>query len=586
MNADTAFNIASLLTEAAQKWPDRPAVIAPHRPDVLKRGELSYRQLDQASSHFAARLIGMGVKPGARVIVMVRPGIDFITIIFGLFKAGLVPVMVDPGMGLRRMLRCLSEGRPSGMVGLPVAHLATLMAPGYFRGLKLRVTVGRRYGWGGPTLEEIMTAEGPQKGDAAAADGSGRAAGGELETLAFLEKAVAPEVSVKAGDLAAVLFTSGSTGPAKGVEYTHAMFQAQIEAIREGFDIREGGVDLATFPLFGLFSPALGLTSVIPDINPAKPAKADPRRILEPVIRYSVTSMFASPTLLDKMSRFAHEHRISLPSLKRVISAGAPVTPRMAASFASLMIGPAKLLTPYGATEGVPLSYIDVDEISGKTKSMTEQGLGMCVGRPLAGVDLGIVKISDGPISSFSPDLRLPVGEIGEIVARGPMVSRSYFLRPKETGLSIIPDPTPENPENFWRRMGDVGWMDDEGRLWFCGRKAHRVRTENGTLFSIPCEAIFNNHPQVMRSALVGVGQPGSQKPVIIIEPQSSLKGPAWEVLVEELISLAKANPRTIQINTFLKYRGHFPVDVRHNAKINREKLAHWAIAELKKGNP
>ena len=561
MNPDTPFNIASLLTEAAQKWPDRLAVVAQHRPDVLGRGQLTYRELDESSSHLAASLVRMNVPVGSRIIVMVRPGLDFVTIAFGLFKAGLAPVMVDPGMGVKRMLRCLAEGRPAGIVGLPVAHLLSLSAPGYFRGIKVRVTVGRRWGWGGRTLLEIMS---------------------EPERV----EAKPPQVTTRAGDMAALLFTSGSTGPAKGVVYTQAMFQAQVEAIRDGFDIQPGGVDLATFPLFGLFSPALGLTSIIPDINPGKPIKADPRRIIEPIIQRNVTSMFASPTLLDKVSRFSHEHHLSLPSLRRVISAGAPVPPRIAASFASLISGEAKLLTPYGATEGVPLSYIDAHEIAGETRLMTEQGLGMCVGRPLPKVSLGVIKIKDGVISRFSDSLMLPMGEIGEIIARGPMVSRAYFERPQDTALSIIPDEGQTDGENnFWRRMGDVGWIDAQGRLWFCGRKAHRVVTSQGTLFSIPCEAIFNNHPQVRRSALVGVGPAGHQKPVIIIEPHSTLKGPKWGTLVEELTSLAKANPRTINISTFLKCRS-FPVDVRHNAKINREILASWATRELMKSRP
>lgn len=553
------FNIASLLTEAAQKWPDRPAVIAPHRPDVLGRSRLTYRGLDESSSHLADHLVRADAVPGSRIIVMVRPGLDFVTIVFGLFKAGLVPVMVDPGMGLQRMLRCLAEGRPSGIFGIPRAHLLSLTAPGYFRGIKLRVTVGRRWGWSGPTLREIMTT-------------SGREGGKPLP------------LPTQPDDMAALLFTSGSTGPAKGVVYTHAMFQAQVEAIREGFDLREGGLDLATFPLFGLFAPALGLTSIIPDMNPGQPAKADPRRIVEPIVEHGITSLFASPTLLDKTARFAHERGLALPSLRRVIAAGAPVSPRVAASFASLMSGESLLMTPYGATEGLPLSRIDAGEISRETRLMTEQGLGMCVGRALPGVSLGVIKIKDGPITRFTDDLRLPMGEIGEIVAQGPMVSPAYFERPQDTALAIIPDPAsdPNAPAKFWRRMGDVGWMDSQGRLWFCGRKNHRVVTEQGTLFSIPCEAIFNNHPQVKRSALVGVGGPGRQKPIMIIEPHSALKAPAWTTLVEELASLAKANPRTIHITTFLKYRS-FPVDVRHNAKINREKLAVWAGRELAK---
>ncbi|UQZ88608.1 peptide synthase [Deltaproteobacteria bacterium Smac51] len=548
----TTFNISSLLTESAAKWPDRLAVIASHRPDVLGRGRLTYKELDESSSRLAAGLLRGDAVPGSRIIVMVKPGIDFITIIFGLFKAGLSPVMVDPGMGVKRMLRCLAEGRPSGIIGLPIAHLLSLTAPGYFKSIKLRVTVGRRFGWGGRTLSEIMEAPAPA----------------DMPELPF---------PTGADDMAALLFTSGSTGPAKGVVYTHAMFRAQVEAIREGLDIQEGGIDLATFPMFGLFAPALGLTSVIPDINAAKPAKADPRSIIEPIIQRGVTSMFASPTLLGNVARYAHEHHLNLPSLRRVILAGAPVQPRTVTAFTSLMSAEATLQTPYGATEGVPLSTISNTEIIGETRLMTEQGMGMCVGRPLTGVDLKVIKIQDKAISRLDNESLLPVGEIGEIIAKGPMVSPAYFERPQETALSII-----EDGEGFWRRMGDVGWIDARGRLWFCGRKAHRVITPQGTLFTIPCEAIFNNHPLVRRSALVGVGRPGSQRPVIIIEPQTKLREMKWGALVEELTALAKANPRTLTISTFLKCKS-FPVDVRHNAKINREKLAVWAADKLSK---
>lgn len=579
MNSEN-FNISSLLSEAARRWPDRAAVIAKHRPDVLGRGELSYRELDESSSHLAQRLIQGGVIPGTRIVVLVGPGIDFMTIIFGLFKAGVVPVMADPGMGFRRMLRCLAEGSPAGIIGIPLAHLLSLAAPGYFRGIKVRVTIGRRLGWGGLTLSEIMKSSVQAAGDPDGDDKTQITSPPAPEAGAGFKP-----VDTKAKDMAAILFTSGATGPAKGVVYTHAMFKAQVEAIRDGLDISEGGVDLATFPLFGLFSPALGLTSVIPDINPAKPAQVDPRRIMEPIIRYGVTSMFASPTLLDKVSRFALEHNLTLPSLKRVISAGAPVSPRVAAAFVSLMVGDSKLLTPYGATEGVPLSRIDAEEITGATKAMTERGLGMCVGRALPGVSLKIIRILDRPISTYNQELNAPMGEIGEIIAQGPMVAQSYFLRPNDTAMTIIPDP--DDPTKFWRRMGDVGWMDEGGRLWFCGRKNHRVISDQGTLFSIPCEAVFNNHPQVRRSALVGVGPPGQQRPVIIIEIQSTIKGKGfdWNALVEELTALGKANPRTINITTFLRYRCAFPVDVRHNAKINREKLAKWASKELKKSN-
>jgi len=541
------FNIASLLVEAARKWPERLAVVSPHRPDALGRGQLTYRDLDDSSSRLAAWLLEHGPPRGSRLAVLVRPGADFVTVIFGLFKAGLVPVLADPGLGMARLFHCLAEGRPSGLVGVPLAHLASLAAFSLSKKLKLRVTVGRRRGWGGAALENIL--HGPP---------------GPFEL----------PLPTGADDLAALLFTSGSTGPAKGVVYTHAMFAAQVEAIREGLDFRPGGRDLATFPLFGLFAPALGLTSITPDFNPTRPAQADPRAIVEPIQKHQVTSLFASPTLLAKVAAHARERGLALPSLERVISAGAPVPPRLLASFRPLLKAEAIIQTPYGATEGMPLTRIGDGEILGRTQDLTEQGL--CVGRPLPGVRLAIIRITDETLAKLSPDLLLPTGEIGEIIAQGPMISPGYFDRPEDTARSVIPEQG--GPGKFWRRMGDVGWLDEEGRLWFCGRKAHRVVTGQGVLFSLPCEAVFNKHPLVRRSALVGVGPPEDRKPVIIVEMNS--RQSAWRGLAGELAALARANPRTLVIETFLRHRG-FPVDPRHNAKINREALAAWAAGKL-----
>ncbi|MDR2827247.1 MAG: AMP-binding protein [Candidatus Adiutrix intracellularis] len=556
-----SFNIAEKLVEAAQKWPDKLAIIAENQPDVLGRIKVSFRELDEGSSRLAIHLISSGFLPGSRVLVMTKPGIDFVIIVFGLFKAGLPLVLVDPGMGLKMTLRCLAEIQPSGLAGLTRAHLLSFFIPKISQGLKMRVTVGRKWGWGGSTLAEILKQLSPD------------------QTGKLIPVPPCPDQP------AAILFTSGSTGPAKGVIYTHAMFAAQVEAISQGFDLAEGGVDLATFPPFGLFASVLGLTSVIPGFDPSRPSRADPRQLVEPIIRHQVTSLFASPTLLGKLADFGHEHRLVLPTLKLVISAGAPVSPQAVAAFTALMSPGAKLLTPYGATEGVPLSCIDAIEILNETKLMTEQGFGICVGRPLAGVKLAVIKISDEPISCFTEALKLPNGEIGEIIVQGPMVSRSYFNRPQDTACSIIPAAGAgmESEEGkFWRRMGDVGWIDDVGRLWFCGRKAHRVVTGQGILFSIPCEIIFNNHFQVRRSALVGVGPSGHQKPIIIIEPNLAFRPRDWVALTTELAALAKANPHTLSINTFLKHHA-LPVDVRHNAKINREQLAVWAAGELQR---
>jgi acyl-coenzyme A synthetase/AMP-(fatty) acid ligase len=376
-------------------------------------------------------------------------------------------------------------------------------------------------------------------------------------------------------ETAAILFTTGSTGPAKGVVYTHGNFDAQLRNIKSHLGISTDEIDLSTFPLFALFWPALGITSVIPDMDPTKPARVNPKKIIEAILNQGVTSMFASPALLNRVGRYGKQKNIMLPSLKRVISAGAPVAPSVIEQFASMLCEDAEIHTPYGATEAVPVISISSNEILCETKKLSEQGYGLCIGRPINDIDVRIIKISDDPISKWSTDLLVEDTEIGEITVRGDLVTRQYFERPKADALSKIKD-----GNTIWHRMGDLGWIDSKGRIWFCGRKSHRVAIEEMTLFTIPCEAIFNNHPMVFRSALVGIGPPNRQKPVVCIELEPKKDKVKKKKIEKELLELAQQNEFTKKIDTILFCKS-FPVDIRHNSKIFREKLAIWAEKKL-----
>ncbi|MBF0529422.1 MAG: AMP-binding protein [Deltaproteobacteria bacterium] len=549
---DDIFNIASYLNKQAHDHPHLRAVICPMSED--KHGRMAYthltfQQLDQESDCYAHGLERAGIKRGVRTILMVTPGLDFFCLVFALFKVGAVPVVVDPGMGITRMLRCLQEGRPKAFIGVSQAHVLRKLAPGFFKNVNIWVTVGKRWFWGGLTLKQLRVT--PWK--------------------------PFPVASTRRDEIAAILFTTGSTGPAKGAVYTHGIFDAQIRQISQHWGITPGEIDLPTFPLFALFDPALGMTAVIPKMDPTRPAHVDPENIIKPIMDQGVTNMFASPALLNRVGRYGREKGIKLPTLKRVISAGAPVSPVNIETFSTMLTGEAEIHTPYGATEAVPTVSITSNEILSETRAMTEKGFGMCVGRSMEGIDVKIIQITDDPIPEWSDDLILPVGEIGEITARGDLVSRKYFERAEADALAKIKD-----GDRIWHRMGDVGWLDDKGRIWFCGRKSQRVITAQGNLFTIPCEAIFNNHPRVFRSALVGLGPRGHQKPVMIIELEESDDGSNMEGLIGELSAMARANERTKNIETILIHKS-FPVDIRHNAKIFREKLAVWAEDQLKK---
>ena len=544
-------NIASYLNRAAKTHPYKRAVVYPAGRDKAGRiayTHLTFLQLDQESDYLAHGLETAGITRGIRTVLMVRPSIEFFALIFALFKTGAVPVVVDPGMGIRRMLACFKSTRPQAFIGIPLAHVVRSVFPGFFKTVKTWITVGRRWFWGGRTLKQIRYSH------------------------------AGPYTIAQTGrqDTAAVLFTTGSTGPAKGVVYTHGNFDAQLKQIKTHLGMAPDEIDLSTFPLFALFYPALGVTSVIPDMDPTRPALVNPERIIEAIENLGVTNMFASPALLNRVGGYGKKNAVQLPTLKRVISAGAPVSADNIEQFSNLLAEDAEIHTPYGATEAVPIISIKSREILNETRQLSEKAFGICIGRPINDIDIRIIKITDEPIDQWTEDLLVSPGDVGEITVKGELVSRQYFENHAANRLGKIKD-----GNDIIHRMGDVGWIDQKGRIWFCGRKSHRVVTADRTLFTIPCESLFNLHPQVLRSALVGIGPPGRQEPLICIELQRTDDRQNKDLIKDELLQIAAANELTQRIKTILFHKA-FPVDIRHNSKIFREKLARWAEKKLK----
>jgi len=555
-------NIAASLPRIAAERPDQIAMRCPGsrgfdgfaRYDVT----LTYRQLDQRSDAIAAGLAKHGVVRGTRTVVMVRPSPEFFLLMFALFKAGAVPVLIDPGIAKSALKKCLAEAEPEAFIGIRLAHAARVVLGWAKPSNRINILVGRRWLGRGLTLADV--------------EARGANAGPQL-------------ADTQADDIAAILFTSGSTGVPKGVTYRHRHFVAQIELLRNAFGIEAGGVDLPTFPPFALFDPALGLTSIIPDMDPTRPAKADPRKLHHAIEKFSVDQLFGSPALVDVLARYGKK----LPGIRRVTSAGAPVPAAVVAKMRELLPEHATLWTPYGATECLPVAVIEGRELQ-STREETEHGAGTCVGRPVPPNAVRIVAISDEALPEWHDDLLVKQGQIGEITVAGPSTTDEYFRRPEATALAKIRETVPADDatktgasmpsERIVHRMGDLGYFDPLGRLWFCGRKSHRVLTELGGLYTEQVEPVFNVHADVRRTALVGVGEKGHQRPVLCVELQPGVKRDQHERVIAELRHLGMGFVHTARIETFLVHP-RFPVDIRHNAKIGREILAKWAAKKL-----
>jgi len=568
--------------------------------------ELSFRELEAEVDAWCAKLVS-SAKPfadsapeyrhgptspcqknrsatweGVRTLVMLRQGLPLIAAVFALFKLGAVPIVIDPGMGLENFLRCVARSRPKALVGIPLAQVLSRVFWRKFRSVQWRV-------WASSAL-------------------TGRVSQGRKSKQVEAVEAAATDPD----DLAGILFTSGSTGAPKGVCYTHGMFEAQLNLIRDHYGIASGEVDLPMLPVFALFNPALGMTTVVPEIDPRRPAQVDPAKIVQAILQEGVTNSFGSPTLWLKIKRHCVAHGIQLPSLRRILCAGAPVPAELWENTEAWLPN-GQLHSPYGATEALPICSVSSGEIADLKKDAAQYA-GACVGKPLPGITVKIVKIVDGPISTLADVREVPRGQVGEIIVGGPNVTQHYDALPEATARAKVAvevnesegrsgpvcdrDASPNKNSPRLHRMGDAGYLDEDGRLWFCGRVVERVRTASGdecgglgggTLYTEPCEQVFRVHPQVARCALIGLAQRGGslcdgvpssaafQIPALVVQPRSpNLSKPEQAALARELRELALGHTHTAQIERFY-FHPDFPVDVRHNAKIHRLALARWA---------
>ena len=543
-------NIADRLDGTADARPEQVAIAVGRAGGDY--AETSFRELAQRTRDTSSAFSALGIGPGARVAVMVEPGPELFSVVFGLFRMGAVPVFVDPAIGPRQVRRCFDEAKPVAFVGNALACFARAL-----------------FGWGkGSVRSTINTGGGPF--------GNHR--------LRRLRGAGAPEPgpahAYGASEIAAIFFTSGSTGPAKGVLCTHDAMLAQVESLETLYDIRAGGADLATFPLFALYAPLFGTTTVIPVMNPTRPAKVAPASLVDAIHRYRCESLFASPVVVSRLAAHCGEHGVTLDSVKRVVSAGAPARLADLALLQGALASDAEIHTPYGATEALPVTSIGSRELLGETWEQTKDGAGVCVGAAVPGVEIAIIAVGEHPVPEWDPGLCLAAGEVGEIVVRGANVSPSYLDESKNVTAKI------ECADGSrWHRMGDVGYLDSDGRLWMCGRKAHRVEVGSATLFSVPCEEIFNRHPDVHRAALVPALGAASVEPLLCVEPKAG----AWpasadrrERFARELLALGERSHPPTRLIRRVYFKRRFPMDRRHNSKILREQLAAWVAKGAK----
>ncbi len=512
-------------------------------------------ELERKSSSIAAGLQELGIGPGKRIALLVRFGEDFIALVFAVLKTGATLVLIDPGMGRKNLIDCLAATQPDGFIAIPIAHAILRLFKSRFPNAKLNATAGRWL----PGLPSTTV--------------------NQLEKCSPNGLRMPP---TKLDDPAAIIFTTGSTGPPKGVLYTHGTFNAQIDQVAGHYGIQPGGRDLSCFPLFGLFNAVMGTTTILPDMNPIRPADVEPVRLLDAIDQWQINQSFGSPALWTKVGGYCDRSGRRVESLRCVLSAGAPVPPRILEQVRRAMHDEGCMYTPYGATEALPIASIESRTVLNETALQTRFGAGTCVGNRFSGIRWRVIAIDDNPIATVDDAREMPMGEIGELMVCGPVVSRQYVTRQDQNAIHKVRDGV-----GVWHRMGDVGYLDQHDRFWFCGRKTHRVITGSRVMYTETIEAIVNSNPEIYRSALIGTGDRFSQNPMVIVEPWPK-RNPARRLdnaaLINAVAEQLSKNPLSEEIRRVVVYPKKLPTDIRHNSKIFREKLTEWANKKYPNG--
>ena len=504
---------------------------------------VTFAELAEGVTDLASGLAAIGVAPGDRIALLVPPGIDLALCLYGAWRAGAVVVLVDAGLGVRGIGRALKSAKPRFLIGIPKALVAarTMRWPGISISTSTMAVSQARVLGVDHSLDEIRR--------------RGR------------NSSIPPEVPDDA--IAAVAFTSGATGPPKGVVYRHRQIQAQRDALVDLYDVGESDRLVAAFGPFALFGPGMGIPSVVPHMDVTSPGTLTARCLAAAVGAIDATLVFGSPAALRNVAATASDlsdnDRENLARVRLLLSAGAPVPSDVLHAAVEVMPN-AGAHTPYGMTEVLPvadISLAQIDEVG--------DGPGVCVGYPVDRVDVVLDPLDDRgvPTGAMTNDPEV----LGEVCIRASHMRDGYDNLWFTEHVASQP--------RGWHRSGDVGHFDAEGRLWIEGRIVHVVSTMYGPVTPIGHEHAINRLQGVGQSAIVGVGPHGTQQIVVVVVPDPAVRRSA--LASEHLTDRVRSCVGDIDVAAALVVRS-LPVDKRHNSKIDRTRIAAWAERALAGG--
>jgi acyl-CoA synthetase (AMP-forming)/AMP-acid ligase II len=554
----STFEVSSIVGRLgawAQSVPDTAAVIEVHGRGARACRSMTFRELDDDSSRIARGLAARGVAAGSRMALLVPPGVDFLSLFFGLLKSGITAILVDPEMDRPSAVRCLMEAEPDGWIAPPLTHGLRHLFPWRFSRARFNVVVGPSWLSGEWTLDALRRDH--------AGPGTSAAPG--------------PAASGNPDEPAAIVFAAGAARR-RGVIYTCGNLDALAKQWCLAYPARPGERHLVCLPWLEVIGCAIGATVVVPPTGAMAAGPPSASRIVETIRYWEVAQAIGPAALWDQVGRYCHQRGEQLPTLRRAVSVGLDADDDLLARLRRQIHRDGEVDVVYGRLESPTVARITASEVLEETAVGRRFGLGTCVGRQFPGTAWKVIRIVDGPIRRLGEAEELQAGEIGELIVFGPAVAPHYAARSEASRRGKI-----RSGAEIWYRTGDAGYLDQEGRFWFCGRVGHRVLTANGPLYTVPCEAVVNQHPAVGRSVLLGIGAAGRQRPVVLLEPHPGhmpRSRQARERLVAEVRRLCHAHPLTAHIQDFLVV-GSLPAAGRCGRRPARNRLVAWVRRKL-----
>jgi len=510
-------NIIFRLLELEKAIPDKAALIEDYRafPFFKKKSRsVTFGTIAEEVKTAAHLLLEKGFEKGDRILIFVPVSYELYKVMLAVFYIGATAVFVDAWADKERMAKAIETTEPAGFIGTFKAQLLRVISPAV-RELPIHMIFPF------PFRRGVK----PFKGSS--------------------------PVTTSPDDSALITFTTGSTGIPKAAKRTHRFLWNQYNAHRTHLKKMSDDIDFATLPIFILNNMAEGITTVIADINPAKPAVFSPEKIVRQIVKHNVTSATASTIFFEKMAEYLLKKETVL-KIDSALLGGSPVYPNMAEKILRA-IPFAKISVIYGSTEAEPISIVEAEEVA---SSDIQNGL--YVGNGVDSLSIRVIKPVDAPISlkdgEVLDDYSVKPGDIGEIIVAGDYVLTEYLNSPQHFKRNKIVD-----GDIIWHRTGDAGRVSENGDIFLFGRVSNRITLENETIYTLPIERKMFEIEGVKCAAVLRV----RDEIVVVLEAKDNLHSTI----------LKKIEHIKLDISNYVVEFMDIPRDQRHSAKVDYGKL-------------